>query len=65
MLRPIIHMILHFAAPTVLARIAYPNNPSRVWLIMVATMLVDLLSRGNTLLHDFAHYIRHCEMANG
>ena len=42
MLRPIIHMILHFAAPAVLARIAYPNNFGRAWLIMVATMLVDL-----------------------
>ena len=42
MLRPIIHMILHFAAPAVLARIAYPDTFARAWLIMVATMLVDL-----------------------
>ena len=42
MLRPALHIILHFAAPAAVARLAYADRWRRAWLIMVATMVVDL-----------------------
>lgn len=41
-LRPFVHLLLHVAAPAIVARIAYRKRFRRAWLIMVATMLVDL-----------------------
>jgi hypothetical protein len=38
----IIHVILHFMTPVVLARFAYPDRWKRLSIIMVLTMLVDL-----------------------
>lgn len=42
MLRTIVHMVLHITAPAVVARFSFTNRWKRAWLIMVATMIVDL-----------------------
>ena len=42
MLRPVIHILLHLLIPAIVARLAYPARWQYVWLLMVATMLVDL-----------------------
>ena len=41
-MRPILHIILHFLVPALVARGAFPKRWLRAWLIMVATMIVDL-----------------------
>ena len=35
-------MLLHFTAPAAVARLAFADRWQRVWLIMMATMIVDL-----------------------
>lgn len=35
-------MLLHFAVPAVVAKLAYPKSFARAWLIMMAAMLIDL-----------------------
>lgn len=42
MLRPAIHLALHFLAPAVAARIGYASHWRHAWLVMMSTMLVDL-----------------------
>jgi hypothetical protein len=42
LIRPVIHLILHAAAPAAVAGIAYRRTFLRAWLIMLATMLVDV-----------------------
>ena len=42
MIRPIMHMLLHFAAPAAIAGVAYRTQFVKAWLIMIATMLIDL-----------------------
>lgn len=42
MLRPIIHILLHFAFPGLLARIFFRERWLRAWLLMLATMMIDL-----------------------
>ena len=42
MSRPVIHLILHALVPGIVARIGFPKRWWVAWLIMVATMLVDL-----------------------
>ena len=42
MIRPIAHLVLHALVPGVVARLAFKANWWRAWLIMVATLLVDL-----------------------
>lgn len=42
MIRPVIHIMLHFAVPGFAARIFYKENMLRAWLVMVATMVIDL-----------------------
>jgi len=42
MLRPILHLVLHGAIPGVIARLVWRERFWTVWLLMVATMLVDL-----------------------
>ena len=37
-----LHILLHFLVPGVLARIAYAGRWRRAWLVMAATMVVDL-----------------------
>lgn len=39
---PMIHMILHFLVPALVARLLYANVWQRAYLLMLATMLVDL-----------------------
>jgi hypothetical protein len=39
---PLLHIVLHFVVPGVLARIAFPDRWRAAWLVMAATMLVDL-----------------------
>ena len=42
MLRPGIHMALHVLGPAVVARLGFADRWKRAWLIMMATMAVDL-----------------------
>ncbi len=42
MIRPILHMIFHFAVPGLVARIFFRHRFVSAWLVMVATMLVDI-----------------------
>jgi hypothetical protein len=42
MFRSIIHLVLHFAVPGVVARYKFAGQWPRAWFIMVATMIVDL-----------------------
>jgi hypothetical protein len=42
MLRSIVHMALHLLVPAVAARWGWPRRWRRAWLIMIATMAVDL-----------------------
>jgi hypothetical protein len=42
MLQPIVHYSLHLLAPALLARWLFPSCWRRAYLIMLATMLVDL-----------------------
>jgi len=37
-----LHILLHFLVPGLLARIAYADRWRRAWLIMAATIVVDL-----------------------
>ena len=39
---PMIHMILHFLVPALVARLLYANVWQRAYLLMLATILVDL-----------------------
>jgi hypothetical protein len=41
-LRSGVHLILHFLVPCAVARRVFPDHWKRAWLIMVATMVVDL-----------------------
>lgn len=40
--RPLFHIFLHFAVPGVAARLGFKAMWKRAWLIMAATILVDL-----------------------
>ncbi|MCP4347657.1 MAG: hypothetical protein GY795_19300 [Desulfobacterales bacterium] len=42
MARPIIHLVLHFFVPGVIALTAWKYRRWKSWLIMVSTMIVDL-----------------------
>ena len=42
MIRPIVHMLLHIAVPAAIAGLAWRKTFLKAWLIMVATLLVDL-----------------------
>jgi hypothetical protein len=40
--RPLVHIVLHFAVPAAVARTAFRENWLKAWIIMSATILVDL-----------------------
>jgi len=42
MLQTLIHYSLHFLAPGLIAWIFFRNNWKKAWMIMIATMLVDI-----------------------
>lgn len=42
MLRTAVHMTLHVLAPAAIARIGFPRQWKKAWMLMVATMVVDL-----------------------
>ena len=42
MLRPAIHLTLHLVLPAIVARVGFADRWKRAWLVMTATMLVDL-----------------------
>jgi hypothetical protein len=42
MTRPIIHLLLHFIVPAVVARVLFPTEWKRAWVIMMLTMVVDM-----------------------
>lgn len=42
MIRPVVHLLLHVAVPVGVARWAYTERWKIAWLIMIATMAVDL-----------------------
>ncbi|MEJ5145302.1 DUF6122 family protein [Sphingobacterium sp. MYb388] len=41
-LQPIVHYTLHLLAPGLIAFVFFKNQWKRAWIIMIATMLVDL-----------------------
>lgn len=41
-MRPIIHAILHFLVPAIVARWGFPERWVRAWVIMCCTMVIDL-----------------------
>ncbi len=41
-LRFLVHMLLHLLVPALAARLWYPSRWPRVWLIMLAALLIDL-----------------------
>ena len=41
-IRPLVHLVLHVLVPGAVARIAYLDRWRVVWMVMVATMVVDL-----------------------
>jgi hypothetical protein len=41
-MRASLHLLLHILVPGVAARLGFPRNWRRAWLIMVATMIVDI-----------------------
>jgi predicted cobalt transporter CbtA len=42
MLQPIVHYSLHFLGPGLIAYLFFRKEWKRAWLIMIATMLIDL-----------------------
>lgn len=42
MIRIVVHLALHFLVPAAVARWLYPKKWITAWLIMLATMIVDL-----------------------
>jgi hypothetical protein len=42
MIRPVIHLLLHFLIPAIVARYAFSKQRWKAWFIMVLTMLIDL-----------------------
>jgi len=42
MIRPVVHLLLHFAVPGVVSRLAFPKRWRYAWCVMAATMVVDL-----------------------
>jgi len=52
MLRPVIHIALHFLVPAVVARLGFADRWRYAWLLMVSTMLVDLDHLLATPLYD-------------
>jgi hypothetical protein len=42
MMRPIIHILLHFVVPGLVARVAWRERWKKAWAVMVLTMIVDL-----------------------
>lgn len=42
MIRPTLHLLLHFLIPAFAARYAFTEQRCKAWLIMVLTMLIDL-----------------------
>jgi hypothetical protein len=58
MIQPLIHMLLHFALPAAVAGVAWRKQFLKAWLIMLATMLVDL----DHLLSDPVYDPGRCSM---
>jgi hypothetical protein len=42
MVRPVVHILLHFVVPGVVARVGWRDQFWRSWAIMVATLAIDL-----------------------
>ncbi|RJP85193.1 MAG: hypothetical protein C4518_16330 [Desulfobacteraceae bacterium] len=42
MIRPALHILLHFLVPAIVARWAYKDRWKQAWAVMVLTMIVDL-----------------------
>jgi len=42
MIRAVVHLVLHVAVPGVVARVFFSKAFVRAWLIMLATMIVDV-----------------------
>jgi len=42
MIRPIIHLLLHFIVPGIVAKLSFGERWKSAWLIMVLTIIVDL-----------------------
>ena len=52
MIRPVVHLVLHFAVPAVVARLAWRERFWRAWAVMVATIVIDLDHLGSDPVYD-------------
>ncbi len=63
-IQPFVHYGLHFVFPVVLAYVFFRKNWKKAWLIMIATMLVDLDHLFSTPIFDpsrcsIGHHLLH------
>jgi len=42
MIRPVVHLLLHFIVPGIVARFSFRDRWIRAWLVMALTIIVDL-----------------------
>ena len=42
MIRPVLHIVLHFLVPALVARFGLKEERLKAWMIMVSTMIIDL-----------------------
>ncbi len=42
MVRSLVHVLLHFVVPGIVARLGFADRWKRAWLIMVSTLIIDL-----------------------
>ena len=59
MIRPVVHLLLHFIVPGIVARLSFPVQWRSAWLTMALTIIVDL----DHLLADPIYDPRRCSMA--
>jgi hypothetical protein len=59
MIRPVVHLLLHFIVPGIVARFSFRDRWIRAWLIMSLTIIVDL----DHLLADPIYDPHRCSIA--
>jgi hypothetical protein len=52
MIRPVLHIFLHFFIPGLVARVGFKKNRFKIWLWMIATIAIDLDHFFATPLYD-------------
>ena len=60
MIRPVVHLLLHFIVPGIVARLSFPVQWRSAWLTMALTIIVDL----DHLLADPIYDPHRCSIAH-